>query len=73
LAYIKLILANNTILNYETGYSTPTFDTIVKFLDICDFEMQFIDKNITWKIHYKKIIYASYSLDMSTIEYHIQQ
>ena len=41
----KLILADNTISNYETGYSTPTFDTIVKFLDICDFEIQFIDKN----------------------------
>lgn len=40
----KLILADNTISNYETGYSTPNFDTIKKFLDVCNFEMQFIDK-----------------------------
>ena len=41
----KLILADNTISNYETSHSTPTFDTIVKFLDICNFEIQFVGKD----------------------------
>lgn len=41
----KLVLADNTISNYETGYSTPNFDTIIKFLDTCNFEIQFVDKN----------------------------
>lgn len=40
----KLILADNTISNYETEYSSPNFDTIKKFLEVCDFEIQFVDK-----------------------------
>lgn len=40
----KLNLAENTISNYETEYSNPTFDTIVKFVNVCDFDIQFIDK-----------------------------
>lgn len=40
----KLNLAENTISNYETEASNPTFDTIVKFIDVCNFDIQFIDK-----------------------------
>lgn len=41
----ELNLAENTISNYETEYSNPTFDTIIKFINVCDFDVQFIDKN----------------------------
>ena len=37
-------LAENTISNYETEYSNPTFDTILKFVNVCDFDIQFVDK-----------------------------
>lgn len=40
----KLNLAENTISNYETEYSNPTFDTIIKFIDVCDFDIQFVDR-----------------------------
>lgn len=40
----ELNLAENTISNYETEYSNPTFDTILKFVNICDFDIQFVDK-----------------------------
>lgn len=39
-----LNLANNTISNYETEYSNPNFDTINKFINACNFEIQFVDK-----------------------------
>lgn len=41
----KLNVAENTISNYETEYSSPNFDTIKKFLDVCNFEIRFIDKD----------------------------
>ncbi len=40
----KLSLAENTISNYETEYSSPNFDTIYKFINACDFDIEFIDK-----------------------------
>lgn len=40
----ELHLADNTISNYETEYSNPNFDTIQKFIEVCNFEIQFIDK-----------------------------
>ena len=40
----ELHLADNTISNYETEYSNPNFDTIQKFINVCDFEIQFVDK-----------------------------
>ena len=40
----ELNLAENTISNYETEYSNPTFDTILKFVNVCDFDIQFVDK-----------------------------
>ncbi len=40
----KLDLAENTISNYETEYSNPTFNTIKKMVDVCDFKIQFVDK-----------------------------
>ena len=57
----KLIIADNTISNYETGHSAPNFDTIKVFLDVCNFEIQFIDKEkikyIVWKSYQKKWIF----------------
>jgi len=40
----ELNLADNTISNYETEYSNPNFDTIKKFINVCNFEIQFVDK-----------------------------
>lgn len=40
----ELNLADNTISNYETEYSNPNFDTIQKFIEVCNFEIQFVDK-----------------------------
>ena len=50
----ELNLADNTISNYyhkklwtkcyQTEYSNPNFDTIQKFIKVCDFEIQFVDK-----------------------------
>ena len=40
----KLNLADNTISNYETEYSNPNFETIQKFISVCNFEIQFVDK-----------------------------
>mgnify|MGYP002549855696 CR=1 FL=1 len=40
----ELNLADNTISNYETEYSNPNFDTIQKFISVCNFEIQFVDK-----------------------------
>lgn len=40
----KLHIADNTISNYETEYSSPNFDTIKKIVDVCNFEIQFVDK-----------------------------
>ena len=34
----------NTISNYETGYSNPNFDTIYKFINFCDFDIEFVEK-----------------------------
>ncbi|MCI9366023.1 MAG: helix-turn-helix transcriptional regulator [Clostridia bacterium] len=48
----KLNLAENTISNYETEISNPTFNVINKIANICDFEIQFVDKknNKTYSI-----------------------
>ncbi len=40
----EINLAENTISNYETEYSNPTFETIIKFIDVCDFDIQFVDR-----------------------------
>lgn len=39
-----LNIADNTISNYETENCNPTFGTIKKIMDICDFDIQFVDK-----------------------------
>ena len=42
---IGTILRNiRKISNDETEYSNPNFDTIQKFVSVCDFEIQFVDK-----------------------------
>lgn len=46
----KLNVAENTISNYETEYSSPTFDTAIKFINVCDFDIQFVDRK-TKKIY----------------------
>lgn len=40
----KLHLVENTISNYETEHSNPNFETIYKFINVCDFDIQIIDK-----------------------------
>ena len=39
----KLSLARNTISSYERGNSQPDFETIVRILDICDYEIKILD------------------------------
>lgn len=48
----ELHLADNTISNYETEYSSPNFDTIKKIANVCNFEIQFFDKenNIIYSV-----------------------
>lgn len=40
----KLSIADNTILSYERENSQPDFETIVKFAEICDFEIKIYNK-----------------------------
>lgn len=46
----KLNVAENTISNYETEYSCPNFDTVIKYAKECNFDIEFIDKKT--KKHY---------------------
>ena len=39
-----LSLADTTVSSYERGNSQPDFDTVVKILDICGFEINVIEK-----------------------------
>lgn len=39
----KLSLARNTISSYERGNSQPDFDTVIKILNICGYELQLKD------------------------------
>lgn len=41
----KLAVADNTISSYERGNSQPDFLTIVKYAEICNFEIKIYDKN----------------------------
>ena len=41
----KLNLSESTISNYETEYSSPNFDTIKSIIDVCNFEIQLVDKD----------------------------
>lgn len=41
----KLSIADNTISSYERGNSQPDFETIIKILEICGYEIKFEDKN----------------------------
>ena len=38
-----LSLADNTISSYERGNNQPDFKTIIEILNICDFQIQFIN------------------------------
>lgn len=40
----KLNVTANTISNYETEASNISFETAVKYIHECNFEIQFIDK-----------------------------
>jgi len=40
----KLNIADNTISNYETERYNPAFSTINKFVNECDFKIQFVDE-----------------------------
>ena len=51
----KLSLAENTISNYETEHSNPNFDIIYKFLGVCDFELQVVDKKTKKVYNIKEI------------------
>ena len=43
----KLSIADNTISSYERENSQPDFETIVKFAEICDFEIKIYNKRTT--------------------------
>ncbi len=40
----KLNVASNTISNYETEYSNITFESAIKFIHECNFDIQLINK-----------------------------
>ena len=40
----KLSIADNTISSYERENNQPDFETIVKFAEICDFEIKIYNK-----------------------------
>lgn len=40
----KLNVAINTISNYETEYSNITFESAIKFIHECNFDIQLINK-----------------------------
>lgn len=40
----KLNIAQTTLSGYETKYSNPTFETIEKIANVCDFEIIFRNK-----------------------------
>jgi len=40
----------NSFSDYERGSSTPSFETVVRIADVCDFEIVIIDKNSGEKI-----------------------
>ncbi len=40
----KLSIADNTISSYERENSQPDLETIVKFAEICDFEIKIYNK-----------------------------
>lgn len=40
----KMNVAENTISNYENEISSPTFETAIKLLKECDFDIQFVDR-----------------------------
>lgn len=40
----KMNLAPNTISSYETGVSQPDFEGIIKYAEICDFEIKIYNK-----------------------------
>lgn len=50
----KLSLARNTISSYERGNSQPPFDTILKILNLCDYDLKILDKNTNEYIEIEK-------------------
>lgn len=51
----ELHLAENTISNYETEYSNPNFDTIYKFIKVCNFDIKFVDQETKKEYTIKEI------------------
>lgn len=46
----KMNLAPNTISSYEIGYSQPDFERIIKYAEICDFEIKIYNKKTNEEI-----------------------
>ncbi len=46
----KMNLAPNTISSYERGNSQPDFEGIVKYAEICDFEIKIYNKKTNEEI-----------------------
>ena len=40
----KLKVAENTVSNYETEYSNITFESAIKYIHECNFDIQLINK-----------------------------
>ncbi len=41
----KLGVSQTTVSGYETGYSRPNIDMIVKIANICEYDLLFQDRN----------------------------
>ena len=53
----NLNVAENTISNYERSYSQPDFDTILKIIKLCGYDLKIYDANG------KEINLEKYSID----------
>ena len=52
----KLNVKSNTISQYETNNRQPTFETIEKIADICDYDIYFIDRKTNKKFKCNELI-----------------
>ena len=52
----KLNVKSNTISQYETSNRQPTFETIEKIADICDYDIYFIDRKTNKKFKCNELI-----------------
>lgn len=51
----QLNIRSNALSQYETDSRQPTFETIKKIADICNFDIKFIDRDTNKEIDIKEL------------------